>query len=375
MMDAAQLQDCPDYLRDYLFYIGTIRGRSPRTVHAYYTDLKTFLRYLKHRGTLLPGEEELEKMPISDVSLEMVAAVSLSDLLGFLHYTASGRSNSATTLARKVSCLRGFYGYLNDKAVRPIHNNPTLHLDSPKIKKSLPRFLSLEESLELLSSAREAESTHRERDFCMLTIFLNCGIRLSELVGLNLSSLHLRDERPFMIVLGKGNKERMVYLNDACLEALEAYLRVRGEDAAGSGERDALFLSSRHKRISGRRVQQIVEDSLHLSGLEGLGYSVHKLRHTAATLLYQYGHVDIRVLKEILGHENIATTEIYTHVSDEQVARAAERSPLSGVRPPVRPKLPPRQPVIDRAEADNVVSETEDVPARADKGSSDGDGR
>ena len=333
-MDTKLLQNCPGYLRDYLFYMETIRGRSPRTVEAYYIDLRTFLRYLKHKGSLLPGDPDLENMVITDVPLETVAAVTLSDLLGFLHYTSAQRSNSSTTLARKISCLRGFYGYLNDKAAQPIHNNPTQHLDSPKIKKSLPRFLSLEQSLDLLQSASQTESTHRERDFCILTLFLNCGLRLSELVGMNLSSLHLREEQPFVIVLGKGNKERIVYLNGACLEAIDAYLRVRGEDAAGSKDRDALFLSHQHRRISRRRVQQIVEENLHLSGLAGLGYSTHKLRHTAATLLYQHGHVDIRVLKEILGHENIATTEIYTHVSDEQIASAADRSPLAKMHAP-----------------------------------------
>ena len=215
-----------------------------------------------------------------------------------------------------------------------LKTNPVENLEVPSVRKSMPRYLTLEESLELLTHVDPASPSY-ERDFCIVTLFLNCGMRLSELVGINLYDI--RDDT--IKLLGKGNKERVIYLNDACRKALDAYL-VKRKPAQGVKDRDALFLSSRGTRISPRRVEQIIEECLRNAGLSGQGYSPHKLRHTAATLMYQHGGVDIRVLKEILGHVSLSTTEIYTHVSDRQMEKAAKQSPLSGVAPKKRSKVP-----------------------------------
>ena len=314
-------EDAPKPLRDFLFYMLTIRGRSERTVNAYYTDLRTFMRYLKSKSAG-PGVDE-QKISIADISIETLAKVTLSDVYDFLNYTLTERENNAKTRARKVSSLRAFFNYLTVKE-RLLDDNPVKHLELPSVKKSLPRHLTLEESMQLMDSV---DTKFRHRDFCILTLFLNCGMRLSELVGINLSDIRENTVR----ILGKGNKERIVYLNDACLLALEEYYKERA-GMQGAGKTKALFLSSRGSRITPRRVEQIVAGCLKAAGLDGQGYSPHKLRHTAATLLYQHGQVDIRVLKEILGHANLATTELYTHVSNKQIEQAAHKSPLSKVK-------------------------------------------
>ena len=299
----------PQLLRDYLIYMSTIKGRSPRTVEAYYNDLRLFLRYLMatRSGTPLPTDDpNLESISFASISEEMILSARLSDAYSFLAYVQSVNQNNAKTRARKVSSLRGFYKYLQSKAGR-LEENPMEQLEIPAQRKSLPKYLTLDESLHLLESI---EGKDRERDFCIITILLNCGIRLSELVGIKLSDI--RDDT--LTVLGKGNKERMVYLNSACLNAIAEYLAVRPEPPKDA-DKPYLFVSSRTR-----------------AGLGGRGYSPHKLRHTAATLMYQYGGVDIRVLKEILGHVNLGTTEIYTHVSNDQIANAADCNPLSHVK-------------------------------------------
>ena len=315
----------PQLLRDYLIYMSTIKGRSPRTVEAYYNDLRLFLRYLMatRSGTPLPTDDpNLESISFASISEEMILSARLSDAYSFLAYVQSVNQNNAKTRARKVSSLRGFYKYLQSKAGR-LEENPMEQLEIPAQRKSLPKYLTLDESLHLLESI---EGKDRERDYCIITILLNCGIRLSELVGIKLSDI--RDDT----VLGKGNKERMVYLNSACLNAIAEYLAVRPEPPKDA-DKPYLFVSSRTRApLTPRRVEQIVETHLKAAGLGGRGYSPHKLRHTAATLMYQYGGVDIRVLKEILGHVNLGTTEIYTHVSNDQIANAADRNPLSHVK-------------------------------------------
>ena len=314
-------QDAPPPLRNFLFYMRTIRERSPRTVNAYYTDLRTFLRFLKMKTT--NSDQSAQSISIDDISIEMLARVTLSDIYEFLNYAATERENTAKTRARKASSLRVFFNYLTVKE-KVLHENPVKNLELPAVKKSLPRHLTLEESIELMAGV---ESKFYERDYCILAFFLNCGIRLSELVGINLPDLRDNTVR----ILGKGNKERIVYLNEACLFALEEYLPARGK-IAGAAKTNALFLSSRGSRITPRRVEQIVADCLKAAGLDGQGYSPHKLRHTAATLLYQHGKVDIRVLKEILGHANLATTELYTHVSNKQIESAAGKNPLAQIK-------------------------------------------
>ena len=325
-MNSAILKKCPQLLRDFLFYMETIRGRSPKTVEAYYTDLHTFFCFMKAYKNDLP-KQDLNEIDISDIGQEFIRSITLSDVYEYLNYTMSERENNAKTRARKVSSLRSFFKYLTTKG-HVLEENPIQELEIPALKKSLPKYLTLEQSLELLS---HVDSSSPKRDFCMVTLFLNCGIRLSELVGLNLSNIHLREKR--MTVLGKGNKERLLYLNDACIRSIEEYLQERSQIATIK-EKNALFLSSRGTRITARRVQQIIQRSLEQAGLAGQGFSTHKLRHTAATLLYQQGGVDIRVLQEMLGHVNLGTTEIYTHTSSQQLKEAAESSPLKNVKPP-----------------------------------------
>ena len=330
----ADYQDCPAYLKDFLFYMLTIRGRSKRTVDAYHIDLRTFLRYIKCVKILSHNPDDLdffEQISIQDIPLETISAISLSDVYGFLNYAASDRANNAKTRSRKVSSIRSFFHYLTVKS-NLLKTNPVENLEVPSVKKSVPHYLTLEESLELLT---HIESSNYERDFCIVTLFLNCGMRLSELVGINLYDIP--DDT--IKLLGKGNKERVIYLNDACKKALEAYLAVR-KPPQKQDAKDALFLSARGTRITPRRVEQIIEDCLRQAGLAGQGYSPHKLRHTAATLMYQHGDVDIRVLKEILGHVSLSTTEIYTHVSDRQMENAAKKSPLSNVSPAKKKRVP-----------------------------------
>lgn len=325
-MNAAILKKCPQLLRDFLFYMETIRGRSPKTVEAYYTDLHTFFCFMKAYKNDL-SKQDLKEIDISDIGPEFIRSISLSDVYEYLNYTMSERENNAKTRARKVSSLRSFFKYLTTKA-HILEENPIQELEIPALKKSLPKYLTLEQSLELLE---HVDSSSPKRDFCMVTLFLNCGIRLSELVGLNLSNIHLREKS--MTVLGKGNKERLLYLNDACIRSIEEYLQERSQISVIK-EKNALFLSSRGTRITARRVQQVIQRSLEQAGLSGQGFSTHKLRHTAATLLYQQGGVDIRVLQEMLGHVNLGTTEIYTHTSSQQLKQAAESSPLKNVKPP-----------------------------------------
>ena len=312
--------DCPQILRDFLFYMLTIRGRSPKTVDAYYIDLRTFLRFIKCHKVLNELPENLSHVPIEDLTSQAICSITLSDVYEFLNYLQTDRSNEATTRSRKVSAIRSFYKYLTTKTSL-LKENPVKDLEVPSIRKTMPKYLNLEESRRLLSVV---DGKQKERDYCIITFLLNCGMRLSELVGINLENIRDNTVR----LLGKGNKERIIYLNEACVKALEDYLRVRKMPLKES-ERNALFLSSQGRRMSPRRVEQIVEENLKKAQLSGCGYSPHKLRHTAATLLYQHGNVDIRILKEILGHASLGTTEIYTHISDKQLEKAAAASPLA----------------------------------------------
>ena len=323
-MNANILSDCPQHLRDFLFYMETIKGRSTRTVEAYYIDLRTFFRFMKFYKGVVSKNVDISDIKIADISINFIRDISLSDIYEFLNYTLSSRENNAKTRSRKVSSLRSFYKYLTTKA-NVIEENPVLNLEVPATKKSLPKYLSLEESLELLSNV---EGDEQERDYCMITLFLNCGMRLSELVGINIEDIKSDNT---LKVVGKGNKERVLYLNDACLNAIAAYKK-RRPIVQTSANKNALFISKQGKRISGRRVQQIVAQGLKTAGLSGKGYSTHKLRHTAATLMYQHGGVDIRLLQDMLGHVNLGTTEIYTHISSTQLEDAANKNPLSVVK-------------------------------------------
>lgn len=319
------LRECPDFLRDFLTYNETIRGKSSRSVEGYYIDLRTFFRYMLLVRGNVPADTEFNKIDISPVNIELVRSVTISDLYGFMVYCKEELNNNTATRARKTSTLRIFFKYMSVQTHR-LESNPAELLESPKVKQSLPKHLTLENSLDLLNAV---DGANERRDYCILTLFLNCGLRLSELCGLNLSDISTDG---IITVTGKGNKERSVYLNDSCKTAIKRYLEVRPNEGLPVTEKNALFISRNHRRLSPKTVQHIVKTTLAKAGLGGQGFSTHKLRHTAATLMYQHGNVDIRVLKDILGHSNLGTTQIYTHVSDKQIKRAVDSNPLSSVK-------------------------------------------
>lgn len=309
----------PKLVQQYLIYIEAIKGHSELSVLEYASDLRTFFRYIARIRGLCPKDTEDEKIDLSPIDLDIIQSVNLTDAYQFLIYCKNERKNSEATRARRVVSIRRFYTYLSDN-LGVIDSNPLKALDAPKTKKSLPKYLSLEEAEKLLSVV---DGKFKERDYAILTLFLNCGMRLSELVSIDYNDIKSDNS---LTIIGKGNKERTVYLNNACIDAINAYMKVRPHD----GVKDkALFLSSRNQRISVKTVQHLVYTYLDKAGLGDRGLSVHKLRHTAATLMYQHGNVDVLLLKEILGHENLGTTEIYTHISDAAARKAIESNPLS----------------------------------------------
>ncbi len=318
------LDESPKLVREYLQHQLTVRARSPLTVEEYARDLITFFRFLKKHYDMEPMDKPDSEVSVADISDEMVLHVSRRDVLEFMNYLVTDRQNSVNTRLRKTTTLRRFYKYLIDQR-QLLHESPIQVMESPKHKKALPKYLTLEQSIDLLNSV---DGPDKERDYCILTLFLNCGMRLSELVGINVTDV--RHQASCIRIVGKGDKERIIYLNEACIDAIDRYLAVRPKD--GLKDKEALFISRQHKRISPKTVQYIVKKYLGAIDLSGQGYSVHKLRHTAATLMYQHGDVDIRVLKDILGHENLGTTEIYTHLSSKQMENAAKANPLSKVK-------------------------------------------
>lgn len=324
MSNLIDYNEVPEIISEFLMYLGTVKNKSQNTIKEYYLDLRTFFRFIKQRRGLINSDIEFSDIPISDVDIDLVKSVSVTDLWEFMNFSITNRNNSAKTRARKTSTLKMFFKYHTQKSLK-LNDDPTAALETPKVPKSLPKYLTLEESLELLNAV---EGPYKERNYCILTLFLNCGLRLSELTSLNFNSFKGENQ---LIVTGKGNKQRIIYLNSACITAINAYKKVRPVD--GVKDKNALFLSRQNKRISPKTVQAMVNKYLKKIGLDGAGYSVHKLRHTAATLMYQHGNVDIRVLQDILGHENLGTTEIYTHLSDKQMERAANANPLSNVKP------------------------------------------
>lgn len=311
--------EIPSVLMDFLSYMQTIRGRSANTVQVYLYDLRVFFRFMKLRRNLVDENTEFEDIRINDIDIDFIRTVTLSDLYAFMAYVSNDRDNSSYARARKVSSLKSFFKYLTFKA-KLLDHDPAAELESPKIMKRLPRYLNIEESKQLLSSV---DGKFTERDYAIITLFLNCGLRLSELVGINISNI----KGSVLTVIGKGNKERSIPLNQACMKAIEDYMKVRPVD--GVKDRNALFLSNRRRRISKESVQKIVKKYIRAAGLDPERYSTHKLRHTAATLMYKYGNVDIRSLQELLGHESISTTQIYTHLDSSQLRTAVDSNPLA----------------------------------------------
>jgi integrase/recombinase XerD len=316
------IKTAPSVLKEFLIYMQVIMGKSEKTVSEYFFDLRVFLRFLKLSKGKCSKDTPFEEISIGDVDLALLRSVQLSDLYDYMGYLYNDRGIKQAGRARKIAAVRSFFKYLANKT-KALDQNPAKELDVPKIKKSLPRYLTLSESRHLLQSVQRADSEFKERDYAILTIFLNCGLRLSELAGINLNDI--KDD--FITVTGKGNKERNVYLNEACQAAISAYQKVRPVD--GVKDRKAFFLSKRKIRISVKTVQWTVKKYIAQAGLDPQKYSAHKLRHTAATLLHKYGQVDIKTLQEILGHEHVSTTEIYTHVSSGDIKKAMEKNPLS----------------------------------------------
>ncbi len=314
----------PDYLNSFLDYSVTILNKSPNTIKEYNYDLAMFLKFIMVHFHLT-NAKDFKDISIKDLSIDVIKKIELNDIHAFLAYLTTTHHSKAATRARKVSSIRVFFNYLSQKA-NLIEKNPAQNLETPKIEKRMPKYLTLDDSKKLLNVTSD-EERNSERDYAIITLFLNCGLRLSELVGININDISFDDAK--MTVIGKGNKERTIYLNKACMSAIDKYLNVRPKIGVKPDSTKALFLSERKERISKRTVQYVVDKELTRAGLDTKKYSTHKLRHTAATLMYQYGNVDIRALQELLGHESISTTEIYTHVANEQVRNAVDVNPLS----------------------------------------------
>lgn len=309
---------------DFLDYMKATKGASENTVKEYYYDLRMFVRFIKRRKGLVDSSIDFDDIPIEDINAEILESVTKQDIYAYNAFLERERKISNRSKFRKISSIRSFYNYLHSK-IDIIKVNPVIDIDMPKIEKTLPIYLSLEQSLKLLKTIENSKlkMVYKKRDYAIVTLFLNCGMRLSELAGINIS--HVQEDNTLKVI-GKGNKERVIYLNQACIYAINEYLKVRPQI-----EDDAMFLSMRQQRMSNRSIQHMIEKHMKNSGLDTNKYSVHKLRHTAATLLYEYGNADIRSLQEILGHESVNTTEIYTHVNKKALKKMVASNPLAGI--------------------------------------------
>lgn len=321
--------DCPNILREFLVYHETIKGQSPRTIQEYYLDLRMFLRFIRLMRNDMPIHTTLDDIDIKDVDIDYIRSITTSDIFDFLSYLANDRVQnpdspapeygiSPTARARKLSALKSFYKYLSVRT-KQLQENPVADMEYPKLRKSLPKYLTLEQSSALL---RSVSGENQKRDYAILMLFLNCGIRRSELVGLNLSDVY--EDR--IRVVGKGNKERIVYFGSACRKAIDAYLPEREKKCLTDNR--ALFGSRDNNRISASAVHRLVKKALLQAGLDATQLSAHKLRHTAATMMLS-GGVDVKTVQEVLGHENLNTTQIYTHIENTELKIAAEANPLS----------------------------------------------
>ena len=315
----------PDIV-EYVRYLEVIAGKSANTAFSYYCDLRGFSRFMKRRRGLVPADAEMKEIDPKGLDTAFWAEVTKEDIYEYLYFLNRECGNKKSSTARRLASLHGFYDYLVNQ-VNKLSADPTAAIHPPKQDKVLPKYLTAEQSIDLLEST-QSQSDFPERDYCMVVLFLNCGMRLAELVGMDLEDIDLENRQ--IRLFGKGHKERMVYLNDACVEALQLYLRKRNTMEGLLPKEKAVFITRRRKeRISNRRVEQLVTGAMKAAGLKG--FSTHKLRHTAATLMYQTGNVDILTLKQLLGHSSVSTTQIYTHLQEFQVRAAIEENPLGSV--------------------------------------------
>ena len=317
--------DLPNFVKDFLIYMQNIKNRSKSTIREYHYDLRDLFRFLKlYKIDKIKfdniNDELIDKTDIVNLNIDFIRKIELTDLYEYLNYLSNMRSDKPTTRARKIAAIKSFFNYVTFKQ-KLLDKNPAVELETPKLGKRLPKYLSLDESVALLHSI---DGKNKKRDTCIITLFLNCGLRLSELVAINFKDI----KGDVLNVIGKGDKERSIYLNESCRKALKEYIAVRPKDVK---DHDALFISERGTRIGRRTVEMMVKKYITLAGLDPKKYSPHKLRHTAATLMHKYGGVDIRSLQQILGHESVSTTEIYTHVDSEQVKEALEKNPLNNM--------------------------------------------
>lgn len=316
-------EDVPESVKKFIDYMVGIQNRSVNTIREYYYDLRFAFRYLK-QDKLKLDTKNLDDVNITDIDIEFIKQIKLADLHKYLRFLSEEFSDKPATRARKVASLKSFFNYLSLKE-KILDINPTVELETPKLGKRIPKYLTLDESISLLHSVKFNEQRFGQRDLCILTLFLNCGLRLSELVNINFKNI--KDEK--LTIIGKGDKERVIHLNTACLSSIDKYVAVRQKD--NIKDREALFISDRGTRIGKRMVELIVKKYIELSGLDSTKFSPHKLRHTAATLMHKHGNVDIRALQQVLGHETIATTQIYTHIDDDQVREALDNNPLNNI--------------------------------------------
>ena len=322
-MDIRNINDYPEFLNGFIDYYEVIRGKSKNTIDGYIIDISLFLKFMKVYKGQEKETQRLEDVKINDITNIFLKNITLTDIYAFLSYAEKVRENGTYTRSRKVSALRALFGYLHQKA-KIIDENPTLELETPKKEKRNPIYLTLEQCQILLNSMDKNDKKYA-RDYCILVLFLNCGMRISELCSIKIK----RIKNDTLTIVGKGNKERTVYLNNACLKAIENYLKVRDDSKASLEDKEYLFLSSQYKKINKRTVELMVKKRITQAGLTDANYTPHKLRHTAATLMYKHGNVDIRSLQGILGHESISTTQIYTHVDDETLREAVKSNPLA----------------------------------------------
>ena len=315
-------QGIPQVLADYLSYMTVVKGKSINTVNQYCYDLKNFFRYIHCRFNNI----DLSYYVLNEnFDVNLLKKISLSDLYDYTAYLYNNHSNNDNYIARKVSCIKSFFTYLTIKT-DILDTNPAEHLERPKIKERLPKYLSLDESIAFLKSI---DGPYKERDFAMFVIFLTCGLRVSELTGINIKDINYSQNS--LRVIGKGNKERHVFLNEMCMDAIKSYLEIRPNDKLMGDARNALFISSKMTRITPRSVERICKKYFEAAGVDSSVYTPHKLRHTAATIMYRDGDVDIRTLQEILGHSNLSTTQLYTHIKNEDMKNAANNNPLTKV--------------------------------------------